>query len=67
MAIPRNLLSEQPIVDFKTKCADWLQTAEQQKVLAMEMIKQTRQMCGYAAEMTKQPNPPLRWRARLRN
>jgi hypothetical protein len=62
MALTRIPLSEQPIVDFNTKCAGWLQKAEQQKVRAMEMIKQAHEMCDHAAEMRKRPNPALPWR-----
>jgi hypothetical protein len=56
-------LSEQPIVDFRTKCTMWLQKAEQQRVRAIEMSKLAHQMCDIAAEMRKRPNPAaLPWR-----
>jgi len=50
-------LSEQPIVDFRTKCTIWLEKAEQQKMRAIEMSELAHQMSDLAAEMRKRPNP----------
>jgi hypothetical protein len=62
MAVATTPLSEQPIVDFRTKCTLWLQKAEQQRVCAIEMSKLAHQMCDLAAEMRKRPNlAPLPW------
>jgi hypothetical protein len=64
MADSTTPLSEQPIVDFRTKCTMWLQKAEQQRVCAIEMSKLAHQMCDTAAEMRKRPNPgALPWRS----
>jgi hypothetical protein len=52
MAITRIPLSEQPTVVFVTKCDEWLQRAEQQRALAKDMIKRTRELCLRAREMT---------------
>jgi hypothetical protein len=62
MALRRIFLSKRTI-SFASKCIDWLRTAEQQKLLAREMIEQSQKMRDRAVEMRKPPSPS---RARTR-
>ena len=59
MAIRKIPLPEGTI-SFAFKCMRWLRTAEQQKVLATEMIERSQEMRDRAEEMRKTPVPPRR-------
>ena len=55
MATTRIPSPKQPTVDFGEKCDEWFQRAEEQKMLAMEMVERMREMHRRAVEMTKPP------------
>jgi len=61
MAIPKNS-SPQPTASTQSKAtnyADLLRRAEQQKILAREMIKNAKQMVDSAVEMRNRPRVVL--------
>jgi len=59
MAIRKFLLPE-GTMSFAFKCMEWLRTAEQQKVIATEMIERSQKMRDRAEEMRKTPVPHRR-------